>query len=157
MAGIILVATTPEIALTAATAKTVAQLKSNTNQRLKLLKWGVSFDGQSPAAEPVQVRLVRQTSAIGGTPTVVTPVLCGFGAETPQSTFAYSAGGTEPSLDSPNKVLDVKEVHPQSGYEYTYPLGQEDFVSGGASAGYLGIECTAPGAVNVRAMMKWEE
>lgn len=155
MAGIGLVATTPEIALAAATAKTVAQLKSLANQRLKILKWGVSFDGVSPGAEPVQVRLLRQTSVIGGTPTAVTPVLVGPGAETPTSSFAYSAGGSEPTNSS--QVLAAVEVHPQSGYEYTYPLGQEDYVIGGASVGYVGIECTAPAAVNCRAMMRWEE
>lgn len=157
MAGIILTATTPEVALSAATAKTVGQIKSLANQRLKLLKWGVFFDGISPSAEPVQVRLVRQTSAIGGTPTAVTPVLNGVGSETPQSSFAYSAGGTEPTYDTPNKVLMVLEVHPQFGYEYTYPLGQEELITGGASASYLGVECTAPAAVNARCMMKWEE
>lgn len=157
MAGLILTATTPEIPLSAATAKTVGQIKSLANQRLKLLKWGVSFDGTSPSAEPVQVRLVRQTSVIGGTPTAVTPILNGVGSETPQSSFAYSAGGSEPTYDSPNKVLAAIEVHPQSGYEYTYPLGQEDLITGGASVSYLGIECTAPAAVNVRCQMKWEE
>lgn len=157
MAGLILTATTPEIPLSAATPKTVGQIKSLANHRLKLLKWGVSFDGISPSAEPVQVRLVRQTSAIGGTPTAVTPVLNGVGSETPQSTFAYSAGGSEPTYDTPNKTLAVLEVHPQFGYEYTYPLGQEDLITGGASVSYVGVECTAPAAVNVRCMMKWEE
>lgn len=155
MAGIVLVATTPEIALSAATAKTVAQLKSVAHHRLRLLRWSVSFDGTSPGAEPVQVRLIRQTSVIGGTPTVVAPVFCGVGSETPLSSFTYSAGGSEPT--NGGLVLDVKEVHPQSGYEYTYPLGQEDYVTGGASVAYLGIECTAPATVNCRASMKWEE
>lgn len=154
MAGIICSASTPEIALVAATAKTVAQLKSLANQRLKLIKWGVSFDGVSPSAEPVQVRLLRQTTVIGGTPTAVTPVKINIGSETIQSTFAYSAGGSEPTASD---VLDVKEVHPQSGYECIFPLGQEIIVTGGASVSYLGIECTAPAVVNVRAVMWWEE
>ena len=154
MAGIICSATTPEIALVAATAKTVAQVKSQANQRLKLIKWGVFFDGTSPSAEPVQIRLLRQTTVIGGTPTAVSPVKINAGSETIQSTFAYSAGGTEPT---PGDVLDVKEVHPQSGYECIFPLGQEITVTAGTSASYLGIECTAPAAVNVRAVMWWEE
>lgn len=154
MAGIICSATTPEIALSAATAKTVGQIKSLANQRLKLLKWGVYFDGISPSAEPVQVRLLRQTTAIGGTPTAVTPVMVNTGSETIQSTFAYSAGGSEPTAGN---VIEAIEVHPQAGYEYTYPLGQELEITGGASVGYLGVECTAPATVNVRCQMKWEE
>ena len=154
MAGIICAATTPEIALSAATAKTVAQLKSLANQRLKLLKWGLFFDGTSPSAEPVQVRLLRQTTVIGGTPTAVTPVRINTGSETIQSSFAYSAGGTEPTAGA---VLDVKEVHPQSGYECIFPLGGEIAVTAGTSVSYLGIECTAPATVNVRAVMWWEE
>lgn len=151
MAGLVLVLTTPEIALSAATAKTVLQVAAPAQQRLKLMRWGVFFDGISPSAEPVQVRLLRQTTAIGGTPTAVTPTLTQAGSESPQATAAYSAGGAEPSAGN---VLDVKEVHPQSGWDYTFPLGQEIHVTGGTR---LGIECTAPATVNVRAVMVYEE
>lgn len=148
MAGIICVATTAEIALAAATAKTVVQIVAPANQRLKVVSWGVFFDGTSPSAEPVQVRLLRQTTA--GTMTALTPVNQGVGSETIQSTAQHTATA-EPTAGN---VLRSREVHPQSGYECIFPLGQEVLVPGG---GRLGIECTAPGTVNVRAEIVYEE
>lgn len=151
MAGIIWAYTSPEIALVAATEKTVAQIIAATNTRVKVLKWGIFFDGISPTAEPCQVRVLRQTSAIGGSPTAVTLVAVNVITETIQTTSAYSAGGAEPSAGA---VLDVKEIHPQSGYEIIFPLNQEIIVPG---AGRLGIAVTAPSGVNCRCVIWGEE
>lgn len=148
MAGILVGATTAEIALTAATAKTVLQVVAPANQRLELKRWGVFFDGTSPTNEPVQVRLLRQTTA--GTMTALTPVMLAAGSETVQSTAQHTATA-EPTAGN---TLDVAEVHPQSGYEVVIPFDQAIEVPGG---GRLAIECTAPAAVNVRAKMMWIE
>jgi hypothetical protein len=151
MAGIKACVQTPEITLVAATAKTVLQIVAPTNQRLMLKRWGVFFDGTSSTAEPVQVRLLRQTTAIGGSPTTVTPVRLNAGSETLQATAASSAGGSEPTASD---VLDVFEVHPQTGVDVVFPLDQDVTITGGTR---LGIECTAPAGVNVRAKMWYEE
>jgi hypothetical protein len=137
------------VALSAATAKTVIQLVAATNHRVKVLRWGVFFDGVSVSAEPVQVRLLRQTTA--GTMSSLTPVkLDDSLAETLQTTSQHTATA-EPTAGD---VVDVVEVHPQSGYEIIYPLGQEVIIGGGDR---LGIECTAPAGVNVRAKIVFEE
>ncbi len=148
MAGILAVAQTAEIALTAATAKTVLQLVAPANQRLKIKGWGVFFDGVSASAEPVQTRVLRQTTA--GTMTSLTPVKLCAGSETLQATAQHTATA-EPTAGD---VLDVVEVHPQSGYEKMIPLDQNWDVPGG---GRVGIECTAPAGVNVRAKIFFEE
>jgi hypothetical protein len=143
------IAQTAEVALSAATAKTVIQLVAATNHRVKVLRWGVFFDGVSVSAEPVQVRLLRQTTA--GTMSSLTPVkLDDSLAETLQTTAQHTATA-EPTAGD---VVDVVEVHPQSGYEIIYPLGQEVIIGGGDR---LGIECTAPAGVNVRAKIVFEE
>ncbi len=151
MAGIIALAQTSEVALTAATAKTVLQLLAPTNQRVKILGWGVFFDGVNTAAEPVQVRVIRQTSA--GTMTAsagyaVSPVV-----ETVQTVVSVAAS-VEPASSTPSGIADVVECHPQQGYEVKLPMGQELILAGG---GRIGIECTAPAAVNVRAKFFFEE
>lgn len=148
MAGIDCVAQTVEIALTSATAKTVLQIVAPANQRLKIKGWGVFFDGVSSTAEPVQVRLLRQTTA--GTMTALTPVKLGAGSETIQATAQHTATA-EPTAGD---VLDPIEVHPQSGYEKQIPPDQRWEVPGG---GRVGIECTAPAGVNVRAKIFFEE
>jgi hypothetical protein len=149
MSAFIGIATTAEIALTAATAKTIMQLVAASNHRVKLLEWGVYFDGTSTTAEPVQVRLLRQTTA--GTMSSLTPTKNDDSlAETLQTTAQHTATA-EPTAGD---VLAVLEVHPQMGYEKIFPLGSEVIIGGGDR---LGIECTAPAAVNVRGYMKFEE
>lgn len=148
MAGINAVAQTTEIALSAATAQTVIQIVAPTNQRLKITEWGVFFDGISATAEPVQVRVLRQTTA--GTMSSLTPVKRSAGSETLQATAQHTATAEPTASD----VLDMVEVHPQSGYEKLFPLGREIEVPGG---GRVGIEVTAPATVNVRAKFAYEE
>ena len=148
MADIFAVSKTAEVALSAATAKTIVQLVAPTNHRVKLLGWGVSFDGVSTTAEPVLVRLLRQTTA--GTMRALTPVQLRPVAETIQSTSQHTATA-EPTAGD---VLDIQEVHPQTGYEKMSTQGQE-FVLGGG--GRVGIECTAPATVNVVGKLFFEE
>jgi hypothetical protein len=149
MARLNAVIQTAEVALSAATAKTVIQLTSPSNHRVAVLGWGVFFDGTSVTAEPVQVRLLRQTSA--GTMSALTPVaMDGSVGETIQSTAQHTASA-EPSSGN---VVDVIECHPQQGYEKIFPMGQEIILAG---AGRVGIECTAPATVNVRAKIFFEE
>jgi hypothetical protein len=150
MSAILLVAETEgEIALTAATAKTVLQLLAATNHRNKILAWGVSFDGTSPSAEPVEVRLLRQTTA--GTMTAATLRALHPGiTETLQSSATKNASA-EPTVGD---VLRAVEVHPQGAYEEILPFGQEYIMGGG---GRVGIECKAPAGVNVRAWIRFEE
>lgn len=149
MAGIKCAATTAEIALTAATAKTVIQLVAPTNQRLLVERYGVGFDGISTTAEPVQVRVCKQTTA--GTMSSLTPVKRGDpGSETLQGTAQHTAT-VEPTITD---VYDVFEVHPQTWVDILLPDGDEIPVPGG---GRIGIECTAPATVNVRAKIWYTE
>ena len=142
-------ATIAEQALATATQETVLQLVAAANHRVKLLKWGVFFDGTSVSAEPVQVTLERQSTA--GTSSANTPVKVDDSlAETLQTT-ARDVFTVEPTSGD---VLGVFEVHPQSGYAELLPLGQEIIIGGGDR---LGIRCTAPAGVNCRAFMMFEE
>jgi hypothetical protein len=142
-------ANTAEIALAAATAKTVLQLVAAANHRVKVLGFGVYFDGVSTTAEPVQVRMLRQTTA--GTMTALTPVKRDDSITDTLLTTAQHTATVEPTASD---VLEVAEVHPQTFLEKWYPLGAEPIIGGGDR---LGIECTAPATVNVRAQLIFEE
>lgn len=148
MAAVIGVANTAEIALSAATAKTVLQIVAASNHCVKVKSWGVFFDGTSVTAEPVQVRLLRQTSA--GTMSALTPVEKTITGVTLQTTAQHTATA-EPTAGN---VLAAREVHPQAGYQEIFPSGDEIIIG---SEGRLGIECTAPASVNVRAEITFEE
>jgi len=148
MAGLICVALTAEVALAAATAKTIMQIIAPANQRLKIKRWGVFFDGISGTAAAVEVRLLRQTDA--GTVSALTPVSQAVATETVQTTAGHTAT-VEPTAGD---ILDMAEVHPQSGYEVIIPFDMPIEIPGG---GRVGIECTAPAIVNVRAKIIFEE
>lgn len=153
MSGLVGIASTlfsasPEIPLVAATAKTVLHLTAPANHRVKVLGFGVFFDGTNTAAAPVVVKIVRCSS---GTYTAVTPANVGaIASETLQSTAGCNASA-EPSITD---TLDIILVHPQQGYENKYPMGQEIIIPGG---GRIGIVCTADAVVNVTAKIIFEE
>lgn len=149
MAAFLGKANTAEIALAAATAKTVIQIVAAANHRVKILSWGVYFDGISTTAEPVQIRFLRQTTA--GTMSALTPVKNDDSLAETLLTTAQHTATVEPTAGD---VLEVKEIHPQSGYEKIYPMGQEVIVGG---SDRVGIEVTAPAVVNVRAEITFEE
>lgn len=148
MAGLVCIAQTSEVALAAATEKTVLQIVAPANQRLRIKRWGVFFDGISSTDEPVVVKLLRQTDA--GTMTALTPVKQVVGSETIQTTAQYNASAEPTGGD----VIDGAEVHPQSGYEVIVPFDMPIEVAGG---GRIGISCNAPAAVNVKAKIVFEE
>lgn len=153
MSGILLAANTAELALVAATEKTLIQVIAAANHRVKVLGWGIFFDGVSTTAEPVQVRVAKQTTVIGGTPTTNNPVKIDSSVDEVVQTTATIYGGA-PTEPTTTDVYDVVEVHPQTGYEVKFPLGQELLVAGG---GRLGVLATAPAAVNARVKLFLEE
>lgn len=144
--------TTSSIALAAATAKTVLQVQAPTNQCVKVLGWGVYFDGVTASAVPVGVRLLRQTSA-GSLATGVANSL-NSRPETILTTTRYWTTTGEPSNGGSSAEADRITCHPQQWYEARFPAGQEIIIP---SAAYLGIECTAAATVNVRAKLIFEE
>lgn len=150
MAGILANLYTPvEVALAAATAKTVLQIVAPTNQRLKVKRWGIYFDGTSSTNAPVQVSLVKQSTA-GSGGTAQTPIMISAGSETLQATGQYGCT-SEPTTTA---VQDVFEIHPQTGWQEFIPLDQDFPVLGGTR---LGIVVTADNIVNCKAKIIYEE
>lgn len=138
-----------DIALTAATAKTVLQLVAASNHRTKVLGWGIAFDGVSTTAEPVTVELKKQTTA--GTMTALTPTKRNpADDETLQTTAQHTATAEPTSTDQYDSTL----VHPQQGVICWFPMGQELIIPGGAR---LGMVVMAPANVNCRPYFVFEE
>jgi hypothetical protein len=142
------VTTEGEIALVAATAKTILQLVAPAQQRIAVRAFSVSFDGTSGSAEPVQVDILRQTTA--GTMSSATVVREDVGSETIQMT-AQKTATAEPTAGD---VLRRYEVHPQAGIEVKYGFDEELLIPGG---GRLGLRVTAPANVNAVGHFSCEE
>ncbi len=141
MSGLSWTITTSEIACPANAAKTILQIITpSSHHRIQGLGWGVYFDSTSVQAQPAQVRLLRQTSI--GTMSGLAAVADDSGLpETIQSSAAVNATA-EPTAGS---VLKRVEVHPQTGYEYLWPIGKAQPIRGGEK---IGIEVTAVDTVN---------
>jgi|CXWL01.1.fsa_nt_gi hypothetical protein len=139
---------TAEIALAAATAKTVAQLVAPANTILAVNGAWVSFDGISNTAEPAIVEILTQTTA--GTMTSRTP------QKTKDTSTALGAtGGVNASAEpTAGNVLKTFHVHPQAGVIIPLDFDKEIEIAGGAR---LGMRITAPAAVNCLAGFEGEE
>jgi len=148
----------PSTSLTGGTGLTVLEIVAPANQRVNVLAYGFYFDGTINSAVPVQALIARATA--GGTYTSILPVpVEGECTETFQATYNYKNTGTEPTYTAPSSgasgnILKTFTVHPQLGYEYLAPLGQEDIIKGG---GPLQVQLTAAAGVNVRGYVKVEE
>jgi hypothetical protein len=141
-----------DVALAAATAKSVLGWKAGTSFALVLRRVAVFFDGVSATAEPVLVEYCYATfatNAPGTNSTSVTPVQAG-GRVLTHGTTAARAWSAEPTVLT---VIDEELVHPQMGKVEWVPPGDEWDTALGE--GFV-IRVTAPAIVNVRASMTAE-
>jgi len=140
----------PSTSLAAATATTILGLSTATNQRVKILSFGVYFDGTSNSATPVQGILGAFTSGAAFSSTAVVKVEPELTETVQTKPYQWKSGQTEGTFTA----YKTFTVHPQLGYEYLAPLGQEDIVAGGTQ---WGIQLNAPATVDVRGYVKVEE
>jgi len=144
--------TTGDIALSAATAKTILNVIAGSNALVRLIELGVSFDGVTASAEPVTVELCSSTQAGAGTSTSHTIVQSGGPTRTVQATAQrnYSA---EPTTLTVLKRWLVPAF--MGSLVLQFPLGREPEQV--TTADGLCLRCTAPATVNVQGYMEFEE
>lgn len=142
-----------DVALVAATPKSVLGVQSGSAFGLDLKKIRVGFDGVSASAEPVLVELCYATFATNGpgtNSTSVTPVQV-YGRAITHGVTAARNWTSEPTVLT---VLDEWLLTPNGGLAvYDIPLG--DTPDSAPSEGFV-VRCTAPASVNVRAGLWWE-
>jgi len=141
-----------DIALAAATAKTILAYINAANGLGRIIELSLSFDGTSATAEPVTVELGSSTQATAGTSTAHTMAQSGGPTRTVQGTAArnYTA---EPTVIT---VLKRWLIRPDGGQLILqFPLGREPEQVVTADA--LVVRCTAPAVVNVQGYLEVEE
>ena len=150
MAGLIWHAQpTAEIALVAATVKTLLQIVAPANQVILIHEVGIAFDGVAATDEPIIVDILRQTTA--GTSTSHTLLKRDSGrAETIQATCGKNHS-VEPTAGD---ILYSREIHPQRGELIIFPIMRPIWVPGGTR---LAIRATAPNNVNAIPFILAEE
>lgn len=148
MAGVRFKANASGIA-TGTSAKTLLQVVAAANHAVLIEEFGISFNGVSNTAEPILVKLMRQTTA--GTMSALTLVKDpDDSAETLQTTAQHTATAEPTSSD----VLWQGYVHPQNGLIWQAPYGGKIKIGGGDR---LGIVVTAAASVSASPYMYGEE
>lgn len=153
MAARFTVDTTADVALSAATAKTILAVYAPSAGAIYITEFAVAFDGTSATAEPVTIELGKVTTAGAGTSTSQTPVQVGG---TPTGKTARSTGKRNFTAE-PTTITPVKRwlCHPQLGIVKQSPLGREE-TQDASAAGYV-LRITAPAAVNAQGYIEFEE
>jgi len=152
MAGLLLNVNSGEVALAAATPKTLLQIKAPTNQRVRVKS--LKILGKQPAGGTdavVKVRMTRSTANFG------------TGSSAPPSKNDPSDPETVQTVASANFTVEPTspadgglwwEVQPQSGVIEFYPPGSEIQIPGGQAVSF---EATSPGTPTLLMVASIEE
>lgn len=136
--------------------KTLLQIGTPSTAEIKVIEWGISFDG-SAAATPIKVELL-QTDVAATSGTSLTPTLWG----NPNGPPSLCVGGTGATCFSPSaegtitavRMFDVQLIAPTNQYVKQYPLGREPMIP---VSKFLRVRVTAPATVNAYCYVIWEE
>jgi hypothetical protein len=145
--------------MTGTSIKTLLQVKASATKPMKVVEWGVSFDG-SAAATPIKVELIETDVAATVTAHVAAGIvkldgeaLAGGDPTTnliPVGTTSTGYTSTSEGSITASRVLDVQFVAPTNQYVKQFPLGREPIVQ----VSLFGrIRVTAGAAVNAYAYM----
>lgn len=138
---------------TGTSQKTLLQLVAASNHGVLIDEWGISFKGVSNTGTPIRVLLIRQSTAIGGTPASNDPVK---DPDDSDETLQTTGFVPDVSPSEPTTVTTIASVlvHPQTGYTWQAPWGREIKIGGGDR---LGIVVVAAEAVNAICHMNGTE
>ena len=138
--------------------KTMLQIASSATRPLKVVEWGISFDG-SAAATPIQCELIQTDVAATVTAHVAAGVQPYDDPNAPASTVTLgtSATGYTASAEGSTTTTrygDVQLIAPTNQYVKQWPLGREFQVP---VSKFLRVRVTAGTAVNAYCYVIWEE
>lgn len=146
------IVTAADVALAAATAKSVLGIRGNAAFGVDLNAFKIGFDGVDPAGVPVLVELCYATFATnppGTNSTSRTPAQV-YGRVATHGFTGASNWTTEPTVLT---VVDEWKMHPQSLWGEWVPF--EKTWDSAFSEGFV-LRCTAAAIVNLRASFKFE-
>ena len=152
--------TAAQVVVTTGTSiKTLLQIKPGATTVLKIVEWGISFDG-SAAATPIKVELLQTDVAATVTAHVAAGIVKLDGGalmagdpstdhfEVGTAATGYT-GSAEGSITA-SRMFDVQLIAPTNQYVKQFPLGREPIIE---AAKFARIRVTAGAAVNAYAYM----
>jgi hypothetical protein len=133
--------------------RTMLQLATTTTDAIKIVEWGISFDG-SAAATPIQVELFGCTGAATMSTALAATDVTRFGDPTGSDVapLQYStalsgyatAAVTEGTVANYNS-FDLQLIAPSAAYVKQFPLGREPST---ALSTFIRVRVTAAASVN---------
>jgi len=140
--------------------KTMLQIKSGATTVLRIVEWGLSFDG-SVAATPIKVELIETDVAATVTASASADIVkydadAIAGGDPTTAIFAVGTTATgytstsEGSITAVRSLDGPKFVAPTNQYEKQFPLGERPFIQSGK---FGRIRVTAGAAVNMYCYM----
>lgn len=144
------------VVATGTAIKTLLQIATPSTTSIKVIEWGISFDGAA-AATPIKVELL-QTDVAATSGSSLTPTLWGD-ANQPASLCVGGTGATcyTPSAEgtiTATRIADVQLLPPTQPYLKQFPLGREFHVP---VSKFLRVRVTAGTTVNAYCYIIWEE
>lgn len=138
--------------------KTMLQIAPPSTDELRIVEWGISFDG-SAAATPIQVELVETSGAATVTALASADVVklndpAALGTQVTFGTTATGISASGEGTPGTSRVLDYQLVAPTNQYVIQYPLGHEPVVS---ISKFLRVRVTAGAAVGAICFVVWKE
>lgn len=144
------------VTATGTSIKTLLQVATPSTATIRVIEWGISFDGSAAATPGIIELLQTDVAATGGTS--FTPVtfsdpnspasLCVGGAAL--TCFAPSGEGTITAT----RVFDGQLVAPTNQYVKQYPLGREPTIP---VSKFLRVRVKFGTTINALAYIIWEE
>lgn len=149
-------------AISAATIRTLLQVKPGATQFFKIKSWGISFDNTT-ANTPAKVELIETdvaatiTAFVAADITKIDAEALSAGDPT-TNIFAltttgsgYGSGGGEGSITVVRNLDGPQFLAPTGSYYFQFPLGDEPVIQ---PSKFGRIRVTAPASVNAYAWMK---
>lgn len=145
------------VVLTGTSPRVLANIIAAANAPIRLVEWGISFDGVTSSAVPALVQLMQSTQATAGTVgSSPTPEQSGGRLRTVQA----GAGIAYTTAADPTVLTAIQELYvPQfmGLFVQQFPLGREPETVVAASTEGILIRVTPTATVNARAWMVFEE
>lgn len=141
---------------TSAALKTVLQVATPSTTPIRVVGWGISFDGIVVTNPPGRVQLIDVD--VAATVTSLTPEK--WGSDDAQNSLCVGGvsatgynGSAEGSITG-SRMLDPQNVHPQTGYSIWFPDNARPLVK---ASRFLRIRTTFSVDINSIPWIVWEE
>ncbi len=136
--------------------KTLLQIATPSTRGIKVIEWGISFDGFTAAAPGIVELLQTDVAATSGTS--LTPTVYGD----PNAPASLCVGGTGSTCYSPSaegtiaatRVFEAQHIAPTNQYVKQFALGREPWVP---VSKFLRIRVKFAAGINALAYIIWEE